>query len=216
MINVMPFLLFDGNCAEAMKFYQSCLGGDLTITKAADTPMREQVPPEHHQKVVNAHLKNHAVELMASDWLHPARTPKQGNMVCVYLSGGTYSELREVFDKLAVGADKALLDDLRDMPFGTYGHLADRYGVHWFFGARTRLVSPWCIQAPSLLEAHQLSDSATKSPSQPKTSTPLATGFDIAAWRFATTNHRGMLFAPARTPQSSRPPGCSTDEANFV
>ena len=78
MINVMPFLLFDGNCAEAMKFYQSCLGGDLTITKAADTPMREQVPPEHHQKVVNAHLKNHAVELTASDWLHPARTPKQG------------------------------------------------------------------------------------------------------------------------------------------
>ena len=133
MIKVMPFLLFDGNCAEAMKFYQFCLGGDLTITKAADTPMREQVPPEHHQKVVNAHLKNHAVELMASDWLHPARTPKQGNMVCVYLSGGTYSELREVFVQLAVGADKALLDDLRDMPFGTYGHLADRYGVHWFF-----------------------------------------------------------------------------------
>jgi hypothetical protein len=30
-------------------------------------------------------------------------------------------------------ADPDLLDDLRDLPFGTYGHLADRYGVHWFF-----------------------------------------------------------------------------------
>lgn len=42
MLNVTPFPLFDGNCAEAMAFYQSCLGGDLTITKVAETPMREQ------------------------------------------------------------------------------------------------------------------------------------------------------------------------------
>ncbi len=27
MINLTPFLLFNGNCAEAMTFYQSCLGG---------------------------------------------------------------------------------------------------------------------------------------------------------------------------------------------
>ena len=34
---------------------------------------------------------------------------------------------------LAAGADKNLLDDLHDLSFGTYGHLADKYGVHWFF-----------------------------------------------------------------------------------
>lgn len=37
MINLTPFLLFDGNCAEAMKFYQSCFGGELTQTKVSDT-----------------------------------------------------------------------------------------------------------------------------------------------------------------------------------
>ena len=132
MLKITPFLLFDGTCAEAMAFYQSCLGGDLTLTKAADTSMREQLSPEQHQKVVHAHLKHHAVELTASDWLHPTRTPKEGNMVCIYLSGG-HEELKEVFDNLAVGADNALVDELRQMPFGTYGHLADRYGVHWFF-----------------------------------------------------------------------------------
>jgi PhnB protein len=51
----------------------------------------------------------------------------------MYLNGGTYEQLREVFDKLSVGADLELLDDLRDMSFGTYGHLADKYKVHWFF-----------------------------------------------------------------------------------
>jgi PhnB protein len=133
MIGTMPFLLFDGNCAEAMEFYRSCFGGDLEITRAVDTPMRESVRPEHQHRVVNAHLKHEAVELMASDWLHPVRKPKQGNTVCIYVNGGPYRELRGIFDRLAAGADPELLDDLRDMPFGSYGHLADRYGIHWFF-----------------------------------------------------------------------------------
>ncbi len=133
MINLTPYLLFDGNCAEAMAFYKSCLGGELTITKLGDTPMKDQAPPEQHHKVVYAHLKSGAIEFSATDWLHPTRRPKQGNTVSLYVNGGTYSELRAIFDKLSIGADKELLDDLRDLPFGSYGHLADKYGVHWFF-----------------------------------------------------------------------------------
>lgn len=133
MINLTPFLIFEGNCAQAMAFYQSCLGGELTITKVADTPMKHQMPPEQHPKVAHARLKSNAIEFSATDWLHPTRTPKQGNTVAMYVNGGKYKELREIFDKLAVGVDKTLLDDLRDLPFGTYGHLADKYGVHWFF-----------------------------------------------------------------------------------
>ena len=37
-MNLMPYLLFDGNCAEAMAFYQGCLGGELTITRSATHP----------------------------------------------------------------------------------------------------------------------------------------------------------------------------------
>ncbi len=133
MTNLTPFLLFDGNCAEAMAFYQSCLGGELTITKVGDTPMKGQMPPELHHKVAHAHLKSGVIEFSATDWLHPKRSPKQGNTVAMYLTGGKYKELRAIFDSLAAGADSELLDDLRDMPFGSYGHLADKYGVHWFF-----------------------------------------------------------------------------------
>jgi PhnB protein len=133
MLNVQPYLLFDGNCAEAMAFYHSCLGGDLTLTRISDTPMKDHLPPTKHNRVAYAQLKNGAIQISATDWLHPTRTPQQGNTVCIYLTGDTYSELRAIFDKLAAGADPALLDDLRDMPFGSYGHLADKYGVHWFF-----------------------------------------------------------------------------------
>lgn len=132
-MNLSPFLLFDGNCAEAMAFYQSCLGGDLTVTRVADTPMKDHMPSGQHQKVAYARLKNESMEFSATDWLHTTRAPKQGNTVAMYVSGATYMELRVIFDKLAEGADKALLDELQDLPFGTYGHLADKFGVHWFF-----------------------------------------------------------------------------------
>lgn len=132
-MNLTPFLLFDGNCAEAMAFYHSCLDGDLTLTRVADTPMKDHMAPQQQQKVAHARLKSGAIEFSATDWLHPTRKPKQGNTVAMYISGPKYKDLRVMFDKLAAGADPALLDDLRDMPFGTYGHLADKYGVHWFF-----------------------------------------------------------------------------------
>jgi PhnB protein len=133
MINLTPFLLFDGKCAEAMAFYQSCLGGDLTITKVGETPMKDHMPSEQHHKVASAHLKSGVLEFSATDWLHPRRTPKQGNTVAMYINGGKYIELRAIFDRLAAGSDNELLDDLRDLPFGSYGHLADKYGIHWFF-----------------------------------------------------------------------------------
>ena len=64
---------------------------------------------------------------------HPTRRPRQGNTVGLYLSGGSDDELTVIFDRLAIGADPDLLDELAERPFGIYGHLADRYGLHWFF-----------------------------------------------------------------------------------
>jgi len=132
-MKLTPFLLFDGNCAEAMAFYHSILGGELTIQKVGDSPMKEQHPPEQQNKVVYARLISGAIDISATDWLHPTRTPQPGNTVALYLSEATATELREMFEKLSEGADPALLDPLVEMPMGSYGHLADKYGVHWFF-----------------------------------------------------------------------------------
>ena len=52
-----PYLLFDGNCAEAMTYYHGCIGGELTLTKLEDTPMKDQFPVEKHRGVINAHHK---------------------------------------------------------------------------------------------------------------------------------------------------------------
>ena len=47
-MDLSPFLLFEGNCAEAMRFYQSWLGGKLEIASLRDTPMKDQAPASLH------------------------------------------------------------------------------------------------------------------------------------------------------------------------
>jgi PhnB protein len=139
MLRCTPFLLFDGNCAEAMSFYHSCLGGDLRLTKVGDTPMKEQFPVEKHDRIINAHLKSAAFEISATDWMaSPAFDPVLGNMSAIFVVGSGYDELKQVFDSLAQGAEKSRFQDLHEMPFGTYGQFYDRYGVQWIFRGDAR------------------------------------------------------------------------------
>jgi len=134
MLRCTPFLLFDGNCADAMTFYHRCLGGSLVLTRLGDTPMKDQFPPAKHGRIINAQLKSGAIEISATDWMaSPALEPVLGNMSAVFVIGGGYDELKVVFDQLADGAEKTRFQDLHKMPFGTYGQFYDRYGVQWIF-----------------------------------------------------------------------------------
>ncbi|MGZ4140533.1 MAG: hypothetical protein ACXVEY_13400, partial [Actinomycetota bacterium] len=110
------------------------LGGELTLTKLGDTPMKDQFPPEKHNRIINAHLRSGDLEISATDWMaSPALEPLQGNTFAIFVVGGSYEELKRVFDNLAVGADKQRFQELHDMPFGIYGQFYDKYGVQWIF-----------------------------------------------------------------------------------
>lgn len=134
MLKATPFLLFDGNCAEAMTFYHKCLGGDLTITKLGDSPMKETLPPEKHDKVINAYLKSDDIEISATDWMAaPQYEPTWGDIYAIFVLGESYDELKRIFDKLKVGARTDRFQDLHQLPIGTYGQMYDKYGIHWIF-----------------------------------------------------------------------------------
>lgn len=125
------YLLLDGRCKEAMEFYKSCFGGDLIMTTVGESPMKGVFPESMHNRVVNAKLVSGNINISASDWLRPSQTPVQGNTVCLYLSGGTYSEIKSLFDKLSSGA--TITDPLKEEPFGVYGALNDKFGFRWMF-----------------------------------------------------------------------------------
>lgn len=134
MLRCIPFLLFNGNCAEAMTFYHACFGGELTLTKLADTPMKDMFPKEKHNRIINAQLKNEYVEISATDWMaSPEFNPILGNMSAIFVIGQSYDELKPVFDKLKDGTNNTRLQELHEMPFGIYGQFYDKYGVQWIF-----------------------------------------------------------------------------------
>ncbi len=134
MLKSTPFLLFDGNCAEVMSFYHKCLGGELTLTKLSDTPMKDQFPPEKHPNIIYAHLQSSDVEISATDWMaSPSFNPVQGNTYAIFVTGGVYEELKIVFDKLKDGKNNTRLQELHKMPFGIYGQFYDKYGIQWIF-----------------------------------------------------------------------------------
>ncbi len=134
MLHCTPFLLFDGNCAEAMTFYHTCLGGELSMTKLGDSPMKAMFPKEKWERLINAHLKSGSIEISATDWMaSPEFDAVQGNTYAIFVIGGTYDELKTVFDKLKDGDNNKRLQELHDMPFGIFGQFYDKYGVQWVF-----------------------------------------------------------------------------------
>jgi PhnB protein len=131
MTTLTPYLFFDGSCHQAMEFYKSCFGGELTAVKVKDSPAKDSMPAVQQEKILNARLKSGNLEISASDWCALDQTPIRGNTVCLYLSGGTMEELKALFQRLSEGAE--VTDPLKEMFFGVYGALNDKFGVRWMF-----------------------------------------------------------------------------------
>ncbi len=67
-MHLNAYLLFNGNCEEAFKFYEKCLGGKIEVMMPhAGTPAEQQVPAEWRNKILHARLTVGDQILMASD-----------------------------------------------------------------------------------------------------------------------------------------------------
>ena len=70
IMNLTPYILFDGDCHQAMEFYNSCFGGALTSMKVKKyAAAKDYMPAVQQEKSINARLKSGNVEISASDWL---------------------------------------------------------------------------------------------------------------------------------------------------
>jgi PhnB protein len=120
-----------------MTYYHACLGGELTMTKLGDTPMRHQLPAEKHGRIINAHLKSGDLEISATDWMaSPEFEPVLGNTFAIFITGSDYAEMSGVFDRLKDGKNNSRLQELHDLPMGKYGQFYDKFGVQWIFVCR--------------------------------------------------------------------------------
>ena len=122
-----PYLNFNGNTAEAMKFYQSVLGGDLAIQTFGEAGMAQS--DQEKDLTVHAALTGDGLALYASDG-HPSQKVTFGDNVHLSLMGNDAETLNDYFNNLAAGGKV-------DMPLAkqfwgdTFGMLTDKFGVHW-------------------------------------------------------------------------------------
>lgn len=128
-MKVNPYLLFNGNCEEAFKFYEKALGAKIgTMMTHKGTPAEAQSPPEWQHKILHATLTIGDQLLMASDAPPQHYEKPQGFSVCLDISD--VAEAERVFNALAAGA-------VVKMPFAQtfwalrFGMLADRFGIPW-------------------------------------------------------------------------------------
>ena len=74
------------------------------------------------------------IEISATDWMaSPEFEPIQGNTFAIFVVGKSYDDIKTVFNKLKDGDNNKRLQELHDMPFGTYGQFYDKYGIQWIF-----------------------------------------------------------------------------------
>jgi PhnB protein len=123
-----PYLTFNGNCREAMTFYQQCFGGELMVQTMEGTPAAEHVAPEARHNVLHSILTTDDMLLMASDsGLGPAA---KGDMVSLSFNCQSPEEIQRLFDVLSVGGTVTMA--LQDTFWGaTFGMFADQFGIDW-------------------------------------------------------------------------------------
>jgi len=130
MATLSPYLTFNGNCREAMTFYQECLGGDLDLQSIADSPMAEQLPRKMRECILHATLTSDHIMLMGSDITPDILT--KGNANSMILTFNSEDETRRVYATLA--KDSEASQPLQLTFHGAlFGHLTDKFGNHWLF-----------------------------------------------------------------------------------
>ena len=127
-VRLNPYLSFRDNAREAMTFYQSVFGGELTVSTFAD--FDASADPSEQDKIMHAQLETpDGLVLMGADTPEGMEYRAQAG-VSVSLSGDDEARLRGYWERLS--EDGAVTMPFEKAPWGdTFGMCVDRFGTSW-------------------------------------------------------------------------------------
>ncbi|MBI4573201.1 MAG: VOC family protein [candidate division NC10 bacterium] len=131
-MQVQPYLFFDGRCEEAVGFYRSKLGAEVTmLMRFKDSPEPPQpgmVPPGSEDKVMHTSFRIGDTAVMASDGRCLGQPSFQGFSLSLTVPDD--AEAERVFAALGDGGQVQM--PLTETFFSSrFGMVADRFGVSW-------------------------------------------------------------------------------------
>jgi PhnB protein len=124
-----PYLLFDGQCQAAFRFYAQCLGGKIeAMLTHGESPMADKVPAQHRNRIMHARMTVGDMLLMGSDAPPELYEKPQGFSVTVGVNDP--AEAERIFHALA---DKGTVRMELQQTFWAvrFGMLTDRFGIPW-------------------------------------------------------------------------------------
>lgn len=131
MTQAIAYLGFNGNCADAMRFYEKALGGKLEVLMSgAESPMADQIPKEFAQRILHARLALPGGGLLyAGD--SPANVPYEGiKGVSITVDYASVAEAEKVFNALA-GGGQVTMPMQPAFWAKRWGMLIDKFGTPW-------------------------------------------------------------------------------------
>jgi PhnB protein len=131
-VRLNPYLGFRDNAREAMTFYESVFGGELTISTFADFHASED--PAEQDKVMHSQLETpEGLVLMGADTPNRMDFEPQAG-VSVSLSGDDAAKLRGWWERLSENGTVTV--PFERAPWGdTFGMCVDRFGTSWIVNA---------------------------------------------------------------------------------
>lgn len=128
-MQLSPYLLFNGQCEEAFKFYERCGVGKIDgLMKHAGTPAEEHVPAEWRDKIMHGRLLIGDNVLMASD--SPPEHQKQTQGFYVSLQLKDVAEGERLFNALSENGTIAMPFEATFWAAG-FGMCTDQFGIPW-------------------------------------------------------------------------------------
>lgn len=129
MASINSYLTFNGNCKEAMTFYQRCLGGELTLETVGELIPADQAPNHMKRCIVSAVLAKDDLLIMATDMVAEHGLIK-GNSIAMMLNCNSEEEAHSFYHKLSAGGKAS--HPLQETFWGAlFGDLTDRFGNNW-------------------------------------------------------------------------------------
>jgi PhnB protein len=122
-----PYLNFDSNARQAMAFYHSVFGGDLTLNTFGESGAQD--PPDA-DKIMHGQLEtDRGFTLMAADT--PSGMQRHpGDTIAISLSGDDAQELRGYWERLSDGGTVSV--PLEKQMWGDeFGMCVDQFGIGW-------------------------------------------------------------------------------------
>jgi PhnB protein len=126
---INPYLTFNGNCREAMSFYQQCFGGELYFQTIGDSPISERMPARMKNCILHAELRMDKLVIMGTDMVNESGLLK-GNAVTLMLQFENDKEIWTCYHQLSKGGNRTY--PLALTFWGVLlGGLTDKFGYHW-------------------------------------------------------------------------------------